>query len=746
MSKLKNKNNKKSKKKHGQRFFNRELGWLEFNYRVLEEAMDRSHPLLERLKFLAIFGSNLDEFFMLRLPAGASSEANRPPEHSWKHPGLDQEENLALIRQRVIELTEEAGTYFQQTLLGELAQQGIELCRYSELDQAQKAYLRAYFKQQIYPVLTPLAINPGHPFPHISNLSLNLAIVLRDQQGVEQFARLKLPSLLPRLISLELELEVEQGTDESEGKTEDEEAQSEIEEATTTTSYSYEAEELASSQSQNPAYSFVWLEEVVMANLDLLFDGMEVVASYPFRVVRDADLEVAQPEAGDVVEAVEESLQQRRFGPVVHLAVEPRMPATILSLLISNLEITSKEVYLWPEVMGWRDLMQLYNQLELPKLKDPALQPHLPVMLRNVYHQNLFAVIRQQDVLLHHPYDDFSPVVRFLNAAAHDPQVLAIKQTIYRVGPHSPIVEALTRAALKGKQVTVLVEIKARFDEENNLEWARSLERVGANVVFGSIEMKTHCKVTLVVRKEGSVLRRYLHLGTGNYNVKTAALYTDLGLLTSREELGEDASALFNSLTGYAQTHHYHQLLVSPQALRPALLAKIEREIEQAKAGQKAYLFFKMNALTDPECIEALYRASQAGVKVELVVRGSCCLRPGVSGLSENIRVISLVGRFLEHSRIYYFRNGGEENSQELYLGSADLMERNLDRRVETLFPVEDKKLQEYILGEIIPAYLRDNQKARILTAEGKYQRLSPAKDQAPFSAQDYFMTHFQSF
>ncbi len=685
-------------------YFNREINWLEFNLRVLEEAMDGGNPLLERVKFLSIFNSNQDEFFMIRvsgLKEQVESGLMEPSED-----GLAPLEQLAIIKERVLELAQVARHFLKDRLLLRLAQQNIYLYDYEDLNDNQKAKLRLYFERDVFPVLTPLAFDPGHPFPHISNLSLSLAVVLHTPDGQENFARVKIPGILPRLVPVEL----------GAGAT-------------------YNQDGLPATRQ----YGFVWLEQLVAANLGLLFPGVTVTNSYPFRIIRDADLEIREDEAGDLLQTIQASLSRRRFGSVVYLSVEPTMPANIKQLLITNLEIEEMDVYPVEGPMGLSDLMQLYD-LDVPGMKDAALKPRVAGPLRNM--GNIFKVLRSQDVLLHHPFDSFAPVIEFIQTAASDPEVLAIKQTIYRVGSNSPIVEALVRAAMNGKQVSVLVELKARFDEENNIEWARTLEKAGAHVVYGRIELKTHCKVALVVRKEPDGIRRYVHLGTGNYNVKTAGLYTDMGLLTSNAELGADATTLFNSLTGYSLTSNYSQLLVSPGGIRAGLLHKIRREIEHAKANRPAYLIFKVNALVDIACIDALYEASQAGVKIDLIVRGSCSLVPGLPGFSDNIRVISIVGRFLEHSRLYYFLNDGQE---EVYLGSADLMQRNLDRRVETLFPICDAHLRQYISGTVLPAYFKDTAKARQLLADGSYQRVIPDKGEKPFSAQQFLLENVLS-
>lgn len=682
------------------RYFNKEINWLEFDLRVLEEAENATNLLLERIKFLAIFNSNLDEFFMIRVSGlleQVDSGLLEPSED-----GLTPLEQLAVIRTRVLQLNKQSSRLFKNELLPALNEVGVHLCNYDELNESHKQQLRLYFEQEVYPVLTPLAFDPGHPFPHISNLSLNLAVVIRGPKG-EHFARVKIPGILPRLVPVD-----------------------------------WETPSGADGVPATRQRGFVWMEQLVAANLEMLFPGVKVLKSYPFRVIRDADLEIREDEAGDLLQAIQASLSRQRFGDVVFLSVEKGMPENIRALLMANLEIDLEDIYPVDGPMGLSDLMQLYD-LDAPRLKDPPFRPRTLNLLQNT--SSIFRVLKTQDIVLHHPFDSFSTVVDFIQAAATDPEVLAIKQTIYRVGSNSPIVEALARAATNGKQVSVLVELKARFDEENNIEWARALEKAGAHVVYGKIELKTHCKIALVVRKEPEGIRRYVHLGTGNYNVKTAQLYTDIGLLTSKPEFGADATTLFNSLTGYSLQANYSKLLVSPGGIRPALMVKIEREIKHAKEGREGRLIFKMNALVDFDCIDALYRASQAGVKIDLIVRGMCSLVPGVPGLSENIRVNSIVGRFLEHSRIYYFHNGGEPNA-EVYLGSADIMQRNLDRRVETLFPLEDPYIKHYVINTILPTYLKDNVKAHMLRADGFYKKLTPEPGQVSFNAQEYLMEH----
>jgi polyphosphate kinase len=675
-------------------YINRELSHLEFNRRVLEEAFDENHPLLERVKFLAIFSGNMDEFFMVRV-SGLKQQVflgitDRPPD------GLMPREQLVAIHQTVSAMKEQKMNYWCNQLAPALEKEGIFILNYQNLKRRQQRRLRDYFEQEIFPVLTPLAFDPGRPFPHISNLSLNLAVVIRDPDtGATQFARVKVPSTMPRLVPIK----------------------------------PIDPDELLLPDEQR----FVWVDEIIAANLDRLFPGMEIVAAYPFRITRNTDMEIQEEEADDLLLSIEENLRRRHFGFVVRLEIDNSMPDDIRHILISNLQIGNYDVY---RVNGPLDLTSLYDlhRLELPRLKDEVYQPALPAALRTS--TNIFNTLRTRDVLLHHPYDSFLPVVDFVEKAADDPDVLAIKQTLYRVGPNPPIVHALMRARENGKQVSVLVELKARFDEESNIEWARALEKAGVHVVYGLIGLKTHCKLCLVVRRERDGIRRYVHLSTGNYNTITARGYTDLGLMTSDSEIGADASELFNFLTGYSKQHTYRKFLVAPVNMRRHLLEFLEREIAHGEEGR---LIFKMNALVDEEMIATLYRASQAGVKIDLIVRGICCLRPGVEGVSENIRVLSIVGRFLEHSRIYYFHNKGES---DLYAGSADLMPRNIDRRVEVLFPIESPELRQDIIENIVGAYLKDTAKGHWLQPDGRYLEAASLVNEGEglFSSQEWFM------
>ena len=673
-------------------YINRELSWIEFNRRVFGEAKDSRHPLLERVKFVSIFDSNLDEFIMIRL-AGLKDQLAA---HviSLSPDGLTAEEQLAAVRQVLSPLIQEVHYYWLHDLMPLLTEQHIHILDYEQLDKDQRTAMLSYFEREIFPVLTPLAVDPGHPFPHISNRSLNLAVVITDPTHGERFARVKVPPNLPRLVPVPI-----------------------------------------SSESLHTV-AFVWIEQIIAAHLSKLFPGFEVWESYPFRVLRDADIELQEDEASDLLEAIEQGIRGRRFGSVVNLTVNPAMPPSIRSLLLDNLEITENDLTVIDGHLGLADLMELYR-LERQDLKDLQFTPRLPVALRK--DQNLFANIRQQDILMHHPYDSFNSVVDFIRAAAYDPQVLAIKQTLYRVGTHSPVVKMLQEAVENGKQVAVLVELKARFDEENNIEWARTLESAGVHVVYGVVGLKTHAKAAMVVRKEEDGLRCYVHLGTGNYNATTARIYEDLCLFTCRPDIGADVTDLFNLLTGYSRQRTYRKLLVAPIGLRRCIIERIEREVQVQQEHGDGRLIFKMNSLVDPEIIHALYRASQAGVKIDLIVRGMCCLRPGVPGVSDNIRARGLVGRFLEHSRIFYFGNHGNE---EIYLGSADMMQRNLNNRVESLFPIEDPVLRQVIRERVLQTYLADTVNAHELLSDGTYVRLQPEPGEPLFDSQSWFITH----
>ncbi len=656
-------------------FINRELSWLEFNQRVLEEAHDERHPLLERAKFLAIVSSNLDEFFMIRVAAIKEQVlANVMDLSPDGHVPLQQ---LTAIQSRVTLMLQEMSDFFWNDLYPKLTASDIHLLRMDQLTPDEHGVLTELFTREIFPVLTPLAFDPGHPFPYISNLSLSLAVVVIGPNGEERFARVKVPDVLPRLVAL------------------------------------------PAPPGGGQTMRFVWIEDLIAENLTILFPGMVVKESYTFRVTRNADIEIQEDEADDLLASIEESIRLRRFGSVVRVGVEKTMPARIKEILLENLEADPTDVYEVAKPLGLSHLMQLLK-IGRPDLKDIPFHPALLVADEEA--EDMFSVIRRGDVLLHHPYDSFAPVVQFIRNAATDPTVLAIKQTLYRIGKESPLVPLLIQAAESGKQVAVLVELKARFDEENNIGWAKQLERAGVHVVYGLVGLKTHAKMALVIRKEPEGLRRYVHLGTGNYNPVTARIYTDLSFFTCREDLTGDATEVFNFLTGYSQRDTYSKLAVAPVTLRKQITSLIEREITHARAGKQGQMILRMNSLTDAKIIELLYSASQAGVCIDLIVRGICCLRPGIPGVSDKIRVVSIVGRFLEHSRIFYFFNNGQP---ELYLSSADLMGRNLDRRVELMFPIEEPGLVQQIRDEALSLALADCVRARVLSRDGAYTRVA---------------------
>jgi len=682
-------------------YINREIGLIEFQRRVLEEAQDEKNPLLERVKFLAIFGSNMDEFFMVRVSGIRKQVEAGIPDIAID--GMTPREILATLRKTSLELYGEAQHCLHRKLLPKLDKTGIHVISYEKLSNAQKGRANDYFRDVIFPVLTPLALDPGHPFPHISNLSLNLAIVIRDKKGREKFARVKVPDTLPRLIPVKRS----SGGVRRDG----------------TIAYHH---------------YFVWLEQVIMANLGMLFPGMEVVSAHPFRIIRDADIEIQELEADDLLETMQQNIRKRKFGSVVQVAIYDSMPAHIRELLLENLEINETDLYVMTTPLGLSSLWQLYNSVERYDLKDTPYKPFTPRIFQHAtLPTDIFDAIKQGNILLHHPYDSFTPVVDFLNAAARDPNVLAIKQTVYRVGQNAPVVEALLEASERGKQVAVLMELKARFDEESNIGWARALEQAGVHVVYGLVGLKTHCKITMVVRKEGEGIRRYIHMATGNYNHVTSRIYEDIGVFTCDEAIGADATDLFNFLTGYSTKQDYHKLLVAPVNLREKLETLIRREIEHAKAGRKSRLIFKVNSVVDPRMIRLLYEASRAGVKIDLLVRGMCCLKPGIKGVSENIKVTSVVGRYLEHSRVYYFQNNGKD---EIYMGSADLMPRNLNHRVEVVFPVERTEHLRYLRDEVLATYFKDTLRARVMQADGSYRRIHPKPENEGLDIQNWLM------
>lgn len=682
-------------------YLNRELGLLRFQERVLEEAEDTSLRLLERLKFIAILGSNLDEFFMVRVGGIKLQLAEGVVERSPD--GRTPAEQLAEIRRFAHDLMARSKECLLNDVLPALRQEGVMVLDYHELNEKQTVQVRSFFEESIFPVLTPMAFDPGHPFPHISNLSLNLAVVIEGEKGGERFARVKVPASIPRLVPVK----------RSSGS-------------------------LRKDGTAPRKHYFVWVEQVIAANLQSLFPGMKIVASYPFRVTRNADMVIQELEADDLLETMEKSVRQRRFGAVDRLTFNPGIPESVRSIITDNLQVDPKDVYLLEGPLGSSGLMDLYANVARADLKEDPFIPYTAPRFRvEGSDSNVFQRISKGNSIIHHPYDSFTPVLDFLFAAANDPDVLAIKQTLYRVGKNAPVVKALLKARENGKQVTALVELKARFDEESNIGWARTLEREGVHVVYGLLGLKTHSKIALVVRKEGDHITRYVHLSTGNYNAVTAHLYEDIGFFTCDPDIGADATDLFNYLTGYSLMTEYRKLIVAPITLRENISGRIEREIEHARAGRGGRLIFKTNALVDKSMIRLLYEASMAGVQIDLVVRGICCLRPGIEGISDNIRVRSIVGRFLEHSRIYYFGNGGQP---EVYLGSADLMPRNIDRRVEVLFPVEDPQHVRYLREEVLETYLKDTVKARIMQPDGTYSRQAPPEDGEAVYSQLWFL------
>lgn len=675
------------------RLFNREVSWLEFDRRVLEEAMDENLPVLERLKFLSIFSSNLDEFFMIRVSGIKEQVEEGVGELSPD--GLSPGEQLKQIRERLRPMLRKQADYLANVVFPELQKAGITVEAYKFLNAKEKKKLDKYFRDNVFPILTPQSVDSSHPFPYISNLSLNLGLFIEPNRTVTQknlkhlfrqkrFARIKLPPTVPRLIAID-------------GK------------------------------------RFALLEEVIAANAHHLFPNMKVSEGFIFRVTRDADIEIREDEAGDLMRTLETELQRRRFRFPVRLEVDAAMPEKMLKLLRTGVGLTEEDIYKIDGFVDISDLMQLYAR-DQPALKDKPIPLVHPAAL--LEKKSIFETLKKQDVLLHHPYTAFSAVTDFIAQAAEDPRVQAIKICLYRTGKDSPVVRSLIRASQMGKQVTALVELKARFDEENNIEWARRLENEGVHVVYGISSLKTHSKVLLVIRREGDRLARYVHIATGNYNPTTARQYTDIGLLTADEAIGDDATSLFNFLTGYSQQTEYERLIVAPVNLRERLIELIRREAENAAAGKPAKIIVKTNSLTDTDLIEELYAASAAGVEIELIIRGVCALRPGVAGLSDNIRVRSVVGRFLEHSRIFYFANG--DDGEEIYIGSADWMQRNLDRRVEVVAPILDPEIRDYLRDEVLSSYLKDTVNARVLKSDGTYQKVSNGT--TPFDAQLYFV------
>ncbi len=675
---------------------NRELSWLEFNRRVLEQALDESVPLLERLKFLSIFSTNLDEFFMIRVSGLKEQIAEGVSKLSPD--GMNAEDQVHAIRHMLRPMLMEQMMCLREDVLPQLEEEGIQIHRYGEVSKQHKKKLDKYFLKNVLPILTPQAVDESHPFPYISNLSVNLGLMVEPDRNIKhgkiehlfsgtRFVRIKLPPNLDRLVTV----------DENDTQ-------------------------------------FVLLSEIVAANIIHLFPNMAPGDPFLFRITRDADIEIREDEAGDLLRVMEEELlHRRRFSFPVRLEAVSTMPEEMIRLIAGSTGLTDHDVFRIDGFLNIPDLMSIYK-LDRPDLKDKPITYSIPEPLKQT--ENIFDSISKQDVLVHHPYTSYSTILDFLEAAATDEDVRAIKICLYRTGKDSPVVKSLMKASRNGKQVAALVELKARFDEENNIEWARQLESEGVHVIYGMLGLKTHSKVLLVIRREGKNLKRYVHIATGNYNPTTSKLYTDMGILTADEELGSDASDLFNFLTGYSYQTKYRKLLVAPIDLRERMIELIDRETENKTKGKKARIIVKINSLTDDKIVRSLYRASQAGVKIDLIVRGICVLKPGIPGLSENIRVVSIVGRFLEHSRIYYFANAG---NAELFIGSADWMHRNLDRRVEAVTPIKDANLVRYIRRSVLGAYLKDNVNANALTSQGDYRRLRPAADEQPFDSQMFF-------
>ncbi len=678
-------------------YINRELSWINFNERVLNQALDTRVPLIEQAKFSAIFSNNLDEFFMVRV---ASLKSQIEAGISKKsEDGLTPKEQIVAIREKLLPLLEKQQNHYLNYLKKELKKTNVHLLKYGELNKRQKVWVKNYFKTAIFPVLTPLAVDPAHPFPFVSNLSLNIAAIIKDPDNKKnQFARVKVPQkTIDRFIQIPQDL---------------------------------------SNELNEPIFTGVAIEEVVGFNLELLFPGMEIEEHYYFRVTRDADLELRDIEADDLMSALEEGLRKRRMGgEVVRLEVSDQMPEDIINLLLEGMDIQEKDLYKIKGLLGLDELINL-SRIPLENLKYPAhqgvthpdlkglqLSPEEGQSSKPGEHKSIFSIIKRKDLLVHHPYDLFSTSIEeFINQAAADKRVMGIKMTLYRTSRDSPIIAALIRAAENGKQVMALVELKARFDEDNNIQWAKQLENAGVHVVYGVLGLKTHTKIALIVRKEKSRLRSYFHIGTGNYNSKTSKVYTDLGLLSSDPELGKDLIELFNYLTGCSKPQVFRKLLVAPVTLRSGIELLISREIKHAKNGNAGHIRAKMNSLVDPKIVKLLYEASEAGVKTELIVRGMCCLYPGRKKISENIRVVSIIGRFLEHSRIFWFKNNDQP---EVYIGSADWMRRNLDRRIEAVTPVSDPALRRQ-LEDLLDVYFSDNRSAWEMKSDGSFQQLQP--------------------
>jgi polyphosphate kinase len=674
-------------------YFNRELSWLEFNRRVLEEAHDPSVPLLERLKFLAIFESNLDEFFMVRV-GGLQQKVQSSIAYGSGADRLPVKEQLERIGQTVREMTDQTYHCLMEQVLPALEREGILILAPEDLTPAHRKYLEELFRREIFPVLTPLAVDPGHPFPHLLNKSLNLAVILQRPCNPEKlFAVVQVPSVLPRFVHLPVE------------------------------------------SGSTPRHVFTPLENVIRLHLPELFPGMQIEDDTVFRVTRNSDIEIDDDEVEDLLKTIEEEVRRRRRGAAVRLQIESNAPAEVEQFLMTALDLDPTDVYRHPGLLDLTGLFQIHGLPGYPHLRDPQFVPQL--VPEFVQAANLWSAIRNRDILLHHPYESFSHVVDFIEAAANDERVLAVKLTLYRTSSDSPVVRALARAADNGKQVTAVIELKARLDEERNIVWARELEKAGVHVVYGFTDLKTHCKVALVVRREEDGIRRYIHLSTGNYNPQTARLYTDLGYFTCNPDFCDDVSALFNYLTGYCELPQWRKLVVAPSRLQQFMIEKIGHETHLQQSGKEGRIIAKINGILEPAIVQALYRASQAGVRIDLICRGVCSLRPNLPGISDNIRVISIVDRFLEHSRIYFF---GNDSDPQVYIGSADWMDRNLSRRVEVVFPIEPPELKQRLIREMLATSLADNTKARVLLPDGSYERIHPIDDQRRVRSQAHFL------
>ncbi len=676
-------------------FFNRELSLLEFHHRVLDEALDKSNPLLERLKFLAIFSSNIDEFFMIRVSGLKEGLNKNVTELSLD--GLTQAEQLREIRKRLLPMLHKQTSCLREEILPDLKNAGIHISSYSSLTTHEREAIDDYFLKRVFSILTPLAVDRSHPFPYISPLSLNLGLIVSAPEGPSpadppnlkfqpRFVRIKVPSAVPRLVRV-----------------------------------------------GNSNTNFILLEDLIEANIRKLFPGMLPGTCHRFRVTRDADIEIREEEARDLLSLIQLEVDKRRFGMPVRLEVSSDMPSEMVDYLMESLDLQPEDIYRVDSPLRLQDFISLY-ELERADLKDAQFTPATPEWFEQ---RSIFDTLKQRDILLHHPYDSYKCVTDFIDEAVEDDNVVAIKMCLYRTGPDSPIPPALIRASEKGKQVTALIELKARFDEEHNIEWARKLDRAGVHVVYGIVGLKTHGKLTLIVRQEGESLKRYVHVASGNYNPTTSCTYTDLGLFTANDQIGADATEFFNYLTGCSRQTEYRSLFIAPVNLREKVNALVDREMEHRNADRPARIIAKFNRLADKQMIQKLYEASDAGVQIDLIVRGICMLRPGVPGLSENITVRNVVGRFLEHSRVFYFANGGVP---EIYIGSADLMSRNLNHRIEVIAPVFDPALKNYLKDVLLAAYLRDNVKARNLLADGTYVRIE--QNGEPFNSQAHFIGH----